>query len=69
MHRALSDSRLGFTILEGYVIMIGFATQAELKFWAPMELPFNAALNIKIEELKARGFDINYTWIGSGAAR
>lgn len=49
--------------------MIGFTTQAELEFWAPMELPYYDTLKAKIEELEAKGFDINYTWIGSGTTR
>ncbi|RTE68420.1 hypothetical protein BHE90_017201 [Fusarium euwallaceae] len=63
----LSDSRLSFTILKGYVIDIGYTTPGELEFWAKMKLPYSQELHKKVKELEGRGFDINYTWTESGA--
>ncbi|KAF5022317.1 hypothetical protein F66182_5646 [Fusarium sp. NRRL 66182] len=58
----LSDSRLSFTILKGYVIDIGYTIPHELEFWAKMKLPYSQELHAKIKELEGRGFDINYQW-------
>lgn len=33
------DARLGFNIIQGLVINLGFATKEELKEWAPVKLP------------------------------
>ena len=37
--RAVIDARLGFTVIQGIVINLGFATKEELKEWATMKFP------------------------------
>jgi len=58
-HRAIMDSRLGFTVLNGFCVNVGFASESEIRYWAKMELPDSEALRTKVEELKRRSFDIN----------
>ncbi|KAH8755986.1 hypothetical protein F5883DRAFT_649565 [Diaporthe sp. PMI_573] len=60
---AVMDSRLGFTVLKGYFTNIGFATDSEIRFWAKMELPDSKVLRAKVEELKRRGFETNFTFV------
>ncbi|KAH7108716.1 hypothetical protein B0J13DRAFT_517182 [Dactylonectria estremocensis] len=60
---AIMDSRLGFTIPQGYVVNIGFATESEIQFWAKMELPDSEALRAKVDELRRRRFETNFTFV------
>lgn len=57
------DSRLGFTILEGYGINIGFVTQDEVQMWAKMELPDLDALRRKVDEMERKGIGTNFKFV------
>ena len=63
LHRALSDSRLGFAIRRGYVIFIGFATEDELRHWGKMKMPYSDQMREKIQSLEERGIKLNYRWV------
>ncbi|KAK0702708.1 hypothetical protein B0H67DRAFT_500093 [Lasiosphaeris hirsuta] len=59
--------RLGFTVLEGFCVNVGFASESEVRFWAKMELPDTEAVKAKADELKLRGFNINISFVGEKA--
>ncbi|KAI3331230.1 hypothetical protein F4824DRAFT_476004 [Ustulina deusta] len=59
----LLDGRLGFTILNGYVFNIGFAAEAEIQFWAKMDLPASDEIKAKVDELQQR-LNTNFTFVG-----
>ncbi|KAH8651725.1 hypothetical protein BGZ61DRAFT_375158 [Ilyonectria robusta] len=58
----LSDSRLQFSIVQGYTVMVGFTTKAELENWGKMELPYSDVLKAKVDELEVGGIHINCAW-------
>jgi hypothetical protein len=60
---AIMDSRLGFTVLRGYCVNVGFASESEICFWAKMELPDSEVLREKVEELNCRSFITNFTFV------
>lgn len=47
-HSAIADARLGFKLLRGLTITIGFATESELRSWAKMTLPKSDRLKDKV---------------------
>lgn len=60
---AMMDSRLGFTILKGYVINIGFATENEIQYWAKMEFPDSNEIRAKVEELQRNRVEMNIKFV------
>lgn len=64
LYRIIIDDRLPFTILEGYVIVMGYSTGP----WIPkgkMDFPYSDELEAKIVKLENKGCLINYAWSGA----
>lgn len=64
---SLADSRLGFGILEGFGIHIGFLSEELVeregeKRPGKLRLEFSSELADKLEELEGRGLKVNYMW-------
>jgi hypothetical protein len=57
------DSRLGFTPLQGYVINIGYVTEAEVQIWGKMELPDSDVLRTKVFEMEGKGIRTNFKFM------
>ncbi|KFA81188.1 hypothetical protein S40288_11709 [Stachybotrys chartarum IBT 40288] len=66
---ALIDGRVGWTILEGYQIAIGYASEAEISHWGKIELVESEALRAKVAELNARGIRTNFVFIEASPLR
>ncbi|KAF5128368.1 hypothetical protein E5D57_009307 [Metarhizium anisopliae] len=60
---AVSNSRLGFNIVTGSGIFIGFATEEEARFCSHKRMSYSERMRTKIDGLKRKGFEMNYRWI------
>ena len=56
----IQDSRLQFSIIKGYAIMVGFGTESEVEEWGTMGIPYTDSLKAKVEELERGGIRINW---------
>lgn len=56
--RAITDGRLGFTILNGWTLCLGFATDTPWK----MKVEASEEMRAKVADLEARGFAMNITF-------
>lgn len=63
MRRVISDTRLQFSIIQGYAVMIGFPMEAELKSWGRMEMLDSDELRAKVEELENGEIRLNCAWL------
>jgi hypothetical protein len=52
---ALIDGRVGWTILEGQAMAIGYASEEEIKHWGKFELGDTPSLREKVAELYRNG--------------
>lgn len=59
--RVITDGRLPFTILEGYVIVMGHSTKTEVPK-GKIHFPPSDELETKIVEVEGTGLSINYAW-------
>jgi len=60
LYSVIQDSRLQFSIVKGYAIMVGFGTESEVEQWGTMEIPYTGSLKAKVEELERKGIRINW---------
>jgi len=56
----IQDSRLQFSIIKGYAILVGFGTESEVEQWGTMDIPYTDSLKAKVEELEREGIRINW---------
>jgi hypothetical protein len=61
--RAILDGRLGFTIVQGRVIMFGFAAREELEQWDKMHLPNLENLKRKVAEMEGTTIGVNFDFV------
>lgn len=52
---ALIDGRVGWTILEGQAMAIGYASEEEIKHWGTFELGDTPSLREKVADLYRNG--------------
>ena len=64
--RAIVDGRLGFKIMAGFTITLGFATKEELKVWAKMKLPKAQELIEKVAEMESATMGTNFEFRNEG---
>ncbi|KAH6712141.1 hypothetical protein BKA61DRAFT_80452 [Leptodontidium sp. MPI-SDFR-AT-0119] len=57
---AILDGRLGFTIVQGKAITIGFAVREELEHWGKMRLPNVENLKRKVADMKSTTIGVNF---------
>lgn len=62
-HSALIDGRVGWTILKGQQIAIGYASEAEICHWGKMKLGESEILKQKVDELNSRGIKTNFIFV------
>jgi hypothetical protein len=60
---ALIDGRVGWTIPKGREIVIGYASEAEIKYWGDVELADIPALREKVAELNANGIRTKFVFV------
>lgn len=60
---ALIDGRVGWTILGGQQIAIGYASESEIAFWGKIELGDTTPLRNKVAELNNRGIKTNFIFV------
>ena len=59
-YSAIVDARLGFKILQGLSITIGFATEVELRSWVKMTLPNSDRLKDKVALMSTPKIGTNF---------
>ncbi|KAI0163858.1 hypothetical protein GGR57DRAFT_489633 [Xylariaceae sp. FL1272] len=60
---ALIDGRTGWTLLEGQEMVIGYASEAEIRSWGEYELGDTAALRDKVAELNRNGIKAKFKFV------
>jgi hypothetical protein len=64
-HRTIIDARLGFKILDGRTITLGFATKNELREWATMKLSYSDSLRRRVEAMTTEKIGTNFEFLDS----
>lgn len=62
-HSAFIDGRVGWTILGGEQIAIGYASESEITHWGRTQLGDTASLRDKVTELNNRGIKTKFEFI------
>ncbi|KAI1357215.1 hypothetical protein F5Y08DRAFT_324789 [Xylaria arbuscula] len=60
---ALIDGRTGWTLLEGQEMVIGYASEAEIRSWGEYELGDTAPLREKVAELYRNGIKAKFKFV------
>lgn len=60
---AIIDARLGFKIIQGVTVIVGFAIEEEIKHWRKMMLPKEPALMQMIDGMKSERIGVNVEFI------
>ncbi|KAK8092670.1 uncharacterized protein PG998_014775 [Apiospora kogelbergensis] len=66
---ALIDGRVGWTIIKGYTIAIGYASEAEISHWGKIKLKESEPLRRKVKELNMSGIKTNFVFIDASEER
>ena len=59
-YSALIDGRIGWTMLMGRQIVIGYASEAEISEWGMIEVPDTPPIRQKVEELRDKGIKARF---------
>ncbi|KAL6716970.1 hypothetical protein ACLMJK_004883 [Lecanora helva] len=63
--RTIIDARVGFVVIQGLVINLGFATKEELKTWATMKVPDIPPIRDRVEKLAIPAIGNNFELVQS----
>ncbi|KAJ4312364.1 hypothetical protein N0V84_009978 [Fusarium piperis] len=58
----ITDSRQRFTVVEGFVICVGYVSEETSRGMTKMSFPYSRKFVETVERLEGRGYKINYRW-------